>query len=246
MNAIKRVISGDDMQASNVQRKKHSSVEDDDAIGMQIDEEESSANNRTPSGDHSPAVVENDMDTMEAANFHIASSFDTPRSSLSDVSAAQRMLMDEDDMDEAFGEPDDKKEGSSKPPAGSGAGLMVKTLHRSNPGEQAMRNLDTIAKMVDRTSDESSSVGKTGGSQTSSRDWGWFEDVHASEGALSTADSPGDRSRGGKQSKDTSSTANKRKTARTIVSSGLVPSQGSLHHETLQPIMPRDPETGES
>ena len=254
MDAIKRVISGDDMQGSNLQRN-HRHEEDDDVIGMQIDDEEYTGHNdeinhnQSPTaGGTKPAVVENDMD-MEAADFHIASASGTPGSSLSDFSASQRMMaMDEDAADDAMGEYNGSEADSSKqpPPGNKGGEAMIKTMQRSNPGQQAMRNLETIGKVVDRNSDESSSVGKTGGSQTSSRDWGWFEDVHASDGMLATSDSPGAGGQGRKQDKDTSGvSSNKRKSASASMSTGL-PSQGSLNHESLQPIMSRDPETGES
>jgi len=211
MEAIRRVISGEDMQGSK-------SPNDDDAIGMQIDDDEE--DEYTPS--RGPTLVEG-----EAADFHIASASETPRSSLSDVSAAQRMvegfLPDEEDLDAE----------QQAPP------IAPSTIRRTIPGQQAMSNLDP--KSTDRLSDESSSVGKAGSSQTSSRDWGWFEDVHGSDGALASKESPSSRS--GKRSKDISMM--KKKKSPSTITSSLLPSQGPFH-ETLQPLVSRDPETGKS
>ncbi len=205
MEAMRRVISGENMHSS--------SPSDDDAIGMQIDDDE-----YTPS--QGPALVESDT-----ADFHIASASETPRSSLSDMSAAQRLqdafLQDDDyDYDE-----DDKP-------------IVTQTTKLINPRQQVIPQLHP--KSVDLLSDESSSVGKAGSSQTSSRDWGWFEDVHASDGALTSKESPVSRS--GKRSKDESF---KKKRTATTMSSRVLLSRG-IYHETLQPIVTRDPETGES
>lgn len=244
IDAIKRVISGEDMQQQQQQQQQESSPRYiqtdegyDDTIGMQIDDDsQNNGNTNNSSCSPRPAVVENDMDMVDASDFHIASASETPRSSLSDMSAAQRLSMDDETMDEAMGV-DRQEATSSKPPPGSSSAVVIKTMHRSNQGQQALRNLDAY-----RNSDEGSSVGKTGGSQTSSRDWGWFEDVHASDGALAAAaESPGggSQTRSGQQDRTTS---NKRKTAQRNTITSLVPSQGSLYHETLQPIL-RDPET---
>lgn len=214
MEAIRRVISGEDMMTGSIPSN------DDDAIGMQIDDDDDEEAEYTPS--RGPVLVEGD-----AADFHIASASETPRSSLSDMSAAQRLgdpyLRDEYD---------DDIEQEDQPQAPS-------TIRRAVPGQQGMSTLDP--KSTDRLSDESSSVGKAGGSQTSSRDWGWFEDVHGSDGALASKESPSSRS--GKRYKDTS-TMKKKKSPSTITSS-LLPSRGQFH-ETLQPIVSRDPETGKS
>lgn len=199
------------MQGSNLPN-------DDDAIGMQIDDDDEE-NDYTPS--RGPVLVEGDT-----ADFHIASASETPRSSLSDVSAAQRLA------DPFFHEVEEDAEQEAHPVAPS-------TIRRTVPGQQAMTNLDP--KSTDRLSDESSSVGKAGSSQTSSRDWGWFEDVHGSDGALASKESPSSRS--GKRSKDTSM-MRKKKSPSTITSS-LLRSQGPFH-ETLQPLVSRDPETGKS
>ena len=136
MNIIKRVISGEDMQQESSPVQPPRSYQDysednnedyDDAIGMQIDEDEDSRGNTNQHNNYNnslegcnpqPAVVENDMDIVGTSDFHyIASGSMTPRSSLSDVSAAQRLDIDEDAMDEALGtaySPGEKESGATK------------------------------------------------------------------------------------------------------------------------------------
>ena len=213
------MISGDDMQRS-------SPPNEDDAIGMQIDDDDEE-DEYTPS--RRPVMVEGD-----AGDFHIASASETPRSSLSDMSAAGRL--EDQFLQDNYHYNDDDDYADAEQEAHP---IAPSTIRRTIPGQQAMPNLDP--KSTDRLSDESSSVGKAGSSQTSSRDWGWFEDVHGSDGALASKESPSSRS--GKRSKDTS-TMKKKKSPSTIVSS-LLPSRGPFH-ETLQPLRSRDPETGKS
>jgi hypothetical protein len=296
MQAIKRVISGEDMQqdssptspSSNNNHQNHPDVVhtrsnsseddyDDDGddgeyeLGMEIDDNGNTHGN-TSSNNSSrprPAVVENDMDMMEGAStgdFHIASLSETPRSSLSDMSAAQRVMDDDAMMDEDEDEDDDRpdEQEARKPPINSNSNSnsnQHKTMHRNNPGQQAVRNLgNTMASNKDRNSDESSNAGKTGGSQTSSRDWGWFEDVHASDGALAAAaESPGVPKKKGdtyttSSTNNNTSSNNKRKTSSQQTKSSnshnnhtrlIHPHQAYREHETLQPINVRDPETGE-
>lgn len=212
MEAIRRVISGEDMHGDSSTNNDDDDY--DDGIGMQIDDDE-----YTPS--QGPALVEND-----AADFHIASASETPRSSLSDMSAEQRLQPPFfEDETEAYADEDED----------------ARVTQTIQPADSRQPTMSTLApKSADRLSDESSSVGKTGSSQTSSRDWGWFEDVHASDGGLVSKESPA--SHGGKKTKDSS--FRKKKTATTTLATMRL-SQG-IYHETLQPLVTRDPETGES
>lgn len=235
LEVIRRVISGEDFQS---QTQSH----DQESIGMQI--EESSSANQSPQAPSSseisqPAIVENDIE-MDTSDFHIASLSETPRSSLSDVSAAQRLeAMDDGDSD-GIHESEESQE--VQQPISDSRG----ELRRSNIGQQAMQSLRSFARSDSRMTDKSSSsssVDKTGSSQTSSRDWGWFEDVHTSEGTLGPDSILTASSKQRKEGKG-ASTAARRKGSRSSKKVGLVPSApDTIRNETLQPIVQRDPET---
>eukprot|EP00339_Tiarina_fusa_P005320 CAMPEP_0117057456 /NCGR_PEP_ID=MMETSP0472-20121206/39897_1 /TAXON_ID=693140 ORGANISM="Tiarina fusus, Strain LIS" /NCGR_SAMPLE_ID=MMETSP0472 /ASSEMBLY_ACC=CAM_ASM_000603 /LENGTH=514 /DNA_ID=CAMNT_0004774365 /DNA_START=182 /DNA_END=1726 /DNA_ORIENTATION=+ len=152
LDVIKRVISGDDMNVtSNEQQGEQQANNNVDSIGNTGSDSGLSTN-----FDTAPVLVENDMDLDQDVGrvAHMATS-ETPRSSLSDVSAAHDTGLDIDG-DENM---EDQDQSARKEPERG-------TLTRND------------SKM---SSDSSNSV--RGGSQNSSRDWGWFEDVHASEHA---------------------------------------------------------------
>lgn len=237
LDVIRRVISGEDIQ-------EQGDSEDHDGVGMQI-EESSSANQSPPFYSASqqasqPAIVENDIE-METTDFRIERASETPRSSLSDMSAAQRL---EDIMDEQHAM-EDTHESMEADLSQADDAAPTHEMKRSDLGQEAMHELRNFgrsdSRMTDRSS-ETSSVGKTGSSQTSSRDWGWFEDVHTSEGNLN-AESLAAASR--KPRADPNASSTKRKGSRSTKRKGLVPSPpDNIHTETLQPIVQRDPETG--
>jgi hypothetical protein len=255
--------------------------------------------------------------TQQAYHYWTSAASETPRSSLSDLSAAPPRVedhnkdgYDHDDPDIEFEDcyedddgnrmhPNEVNQGggrdgtngngnneSSSLPARVMSRMMNSSIQQQQQQQQGLQDWESTRKEMnshdnsnmDRNSDESSSVGKTGNSQSSSRDWGWFEDVHAA------SDRPW--SSGGKDSplrdgrkyspKDSSTTArssnaatnnnnknknsnsgdesrnnnnsNKRKTVTSLPPKGLLPSQDSLFFptETLQPLVQRDPESGES
>jgi hypothetical protein len=131
-DAIKRVISGDDVrfddsgETGDVMESEQSTHQHDDSIRMSSEDICIYA-----------ALIENDMDvdvTGDTAN--------TPGSSLSDMSATRH---------------------------GSEA------IKASNSHEKFTRRDSKMSNT------DSSSASMKASSQTSSRDWGWFEDVHTAE-----------------------------------------------------------------
>lgn len=259
MDAIKRVISGEDMHPeSSSPGAMMVHCTSSGALGMDIDDGEEHVNNNTTTAGRLAGManlVENDVEmdapATASAAYQLASAFSsTPRSSLSDISAAQRLAEEEEEMDLNDAAAEEHSSQEKKLP---------RSMTRMQPDQQGMQSIMMDGPMnTDQNSDESSSVGKPGGSQSSSRDWGWFEDVHASDGALAGKEgrgsSPPDSSTGARaksQKAGTSSTSNannnKRKIMFTISPSGLIPSQESLllQNETLQPLVQRDPQTGE-
>eukprot|EP00429_Kryptoperidinium_foliaceum_P038916 CAMPEP_0176165842 /NCGR_PEP_ID=MMETSP0120_2-20121206/84820_1 /TAXON_ID=160619 /ORGANISM="Kryptoperidinium foliaceum, Strain CCMP 1326" /LENGTH=576 /DNA_ID=CAMNT_0017503373 /DNA_START=127 /DNA_END=1855 /DNA_ORIENTATION=- len=297
MNAIQRVISGDDImqddQNTNQQLSTTQRQQQSEDVGMSLDDDSSGNRPRathmnSPRGGHQPHVVEqetneNSGSAMDTTHFHIASAStsETPRSSLSDVSAAQGMNMEEDE-EEDFEQDYKNTISSSGPPEGainsSGSRPRLNRtainssgsrprLNRMDPGQQAMQHLASASRSRNTerqaSSDESSSVGKTTNSQSSSRDWGWFEDVHASDhGLLMLGQANRSPSGAGGKQKENSggsgghhnpkqgnshsraSPAHSQPNSLKNKTSHLVPSTDSmLEHETLQPIVTRDPET---
>jgi len=283
MNAIQRVISGDDImqddQNTNQQLSTTQRQQQSEDVGMSLDDDSSGNRPRathmnSPRGGHQPHVVEqetneNSGSAMDTTHFHIASAStsETPRSSLSDVSAAQGMNMEEDE-EEDFEQDYKNTISSSGPPEGAinSSGSRPR-LNRMDPGQQAMQHLASASRSRNTerqaSSDESSSVGKTTNSQSSSRDWGWFEDVHASDhGLLMLGQANRSPSGAGGKQKENSggsgghhnpkqgnshsraSPAHSQPNSLKNKTSHLVPSTDSmLEHETLQPIVTRDPET---
>jgi hypothetical protein len=246
-------------------------------------------------------LVENDVDVImiveasggvvggmadERGQYHYLTSAqsETPRSSLSDMSAAQRLeedimeghAVDSDDLVESSMNQRDEDAAAARrmvmnPPLRA-LSRMHSLQHPPQQGsslhdwESNMRihttamtatGSTTTVGTPDRNWDESSSVGRTGNSQTSSRDWGWFEDVHGSDRAWAGKESPPED--GPNSSKDptnrntTNSIHNKNnkrsKNASTRAPMGLLlQSQESLllHTETLEPLVQRDLESGKS
>jgi hypothetical protein len=301
MDAIKRVISGDDFQESEPHCPNGSESGEDRMVGMDIDKEgvnhpndididgtdtdhetetDAQQQQQQPAlpkpQDHvhvhgrehphtyRPSLegerplanlVENEGDTIAADktdDYHLNVALsETPRSSLSDMSAEGRLRDYHAEVD----------------PEGTHT-IPTRSLSRMPPRLQpSLHDWESIRlagnATPDRNWDESSSIGKTGNSQTSSRDWGWFEDVHASSdrvwvGGKETLDD------GRKAIKDSTTTSmhmnndnynsnhknknNKRKTTSSGATRSLLPSQESivLLRETLEPLVQRDLESGES
>jgi hypothetical protein len=162
--AMKRIISGEDMN--------------DDNRPLSMDAEEvDDPNSMTTAGagPTSPALVENDMDIdMNDVRHNIASMTDTPRSSVSDMSDVGGQ--DDNDVEHRY-EQDRHiyvSEAAKHP------------MHRRIIQDERIVNIGgavNIPRNDSKVSSSDSSNSMRGSSQNSSRDWGWFEDVHASEHA---------------------------------------------------------------
>lgn len=171
--AIKRVISGEDVGEENL--IQISEATNQDLTSDMPPTEPSSGAEIAPQ----PALVENDMDhefsdnnelRLLPSNGILNSESYTPRSSLSDVSAGHK-----DEIEDA----------------GETAMTFTKMvvdddgmLERSSAiPEQAaaMFARGNFPRNDSRVSNDSSLGSQRASSQNSSRDWGWFEDVHISE-----------------------------------------------------------------
>ena len=167
LGAIKRVISGDNML----------NLDPPEAATGGVVGESMNDNSGTPTSTVSapPALVENDqyMDVDPGVTVtHIASTaLDTPGSSISDLSdghlAAMHRWVDQE------GDINMQNEGIFQPR------IFPMRLSNSIP-EQAAANFPRNDSIVS-SSDSSESNSMRGGSQNSSRDWGWFEDVYTSD-----------------------------------------------------------------
>ena len=199
LGAIKRVISGDDMNLGSTTREgttedQQQGSNTNDNIQNQSDSSSSAISPELPNNNTGgPVLVESDnMDIDGAGGLTQMASAETPGSSLSDVSDADQhatgLDIDDDDDDYENGNNDTTMKVMDVEPA----------MKRSAGRGSLPRN---DSKM---SSDSSNSV--RGGSQNSSRDWGWFEDVHASEHAhpptmskrKASTDSKGNKKGGGK------------------------------------------------
>ena len=222
-DAIKRVISGEDVAEENL-----APTED----GTNPEPNRSVDSGMVPSSGieietTQPAIVENDLDhglasdnnklTLPPSTNDDRSNHEsyTPRSSLSDVSAGHN----DDEIVEST-------------PTGVTTQRFAKMvvdddgmLDRSNAiPEQAAALFATrgnFPRNDSRVSNDSSSGSQRASSQNSSRDWGWFEDVHVSEQSSSPY----------LKRKDTTDDKNNKKKGKrggsggggSISSSGLVP-----------------------
>ena len=173
-----------------------------------------------PRQDNDVAATGATRTTQQAYHYWTSAQSETPRSSLSDLSAAPPALQhandhdndgfDHDDTDIDIEDSGEVDVNMIQPNEGNQGGLindddninntmdtappramsrmMNSSIQQQQQQQQGLQDWESTMKEMknnnssntDRNSDESSSVGKTGNSQSSSRDWGWFEDVHAS------------------------------------------------------------------
>lgn len=197
LDVLIRVISGGDIPAeatmSNSATEQTAGAGGEEADGMHLDESTVASPSHPTTG---PALVENDMDV------------ETPRSSLSDISASPRTTRKNEIQNEnAFGsrESTSREQGRAKHPTPP----IVPTLQNSeklNVEQQGTRHLSSGTPGFGRSDSRLTERSWEGGSQGSSRDWGWFEDVHLPDGRLFQGDS-GTSHADGKRGKDATSSA---------------------------------------
>ena len=171
LGAIRRVISGEDV----AQRPRQEERFPEDVAMPETPREMDLNNNQSPVHDAGgPALVENDhdMEAMDEKLPHMegdphSKNISTPGSSLSDMSEArpgeqheeqdmtgqQQMTIDDD---------------------------MMHDRSSINPEHAVATSFERLSRRDSRASDSSGSFTRAN-SQTGSRDWGWFEDVHVSE-----------------------------------------------------------------
>lgn len=173
LGTIIRVISGE-----NVAERAHEEEGFSEDVTMSETHREMSSNNNQSTAHHAsgPAIVENDHDmaVMDVKPSHMEAAPDsnnniyTPGSSLSDMSEGHPGGQQHDEQDTTGGnqqmniDDDMMHDRSSMVP------------------ERAVATFDR-GKLARASSDSSSGSVTKANSQTGSRDWGWFEDVHVSE-----------------------------------------------------------------
>jgi hypothetical protein len=159
---MQRVISGDDMYGDGLgstERIVNPGAGETDAMGTP-----------PPNVETSPALVENDQEMdidADDADTHFASA-----SEISEMSDGLSFHESED----RGGDYQMMEYLASQP-------MQMFQMNTSNViPEQAVAN---FPRNDSKVSSDSSSTSMRGSSQNSSRDWGWFEDVHLSEHAIS-------------------------------------------------------------
>eukprot|EP00934_Nitzschia_sp_Nitz4_P008206 Nitzschia sp. Nitz4//scaffold168_size48592//12954//14978//NITZ4_007047-RA/size48592-augustus-gene-0.19-mRNA-1//1//CDS//3329538312//8196//frame0 len=176
LDVIRRVISGEMMsQMGEDENPNASNNSNDEDVGMVLDDEDPST--MTPSTNPGrPALVENDMEA------------ETQRSSVSDMSGSHR-------------------EEAGFPPSPSASRPVAKLPHQptsnntnSSQGLASESPRGTKNIHFGRSDSRMTERSWEGGSQASSRDWGWFEDVHvAAGGGMFLPGAPSDKKPGTKQ-----------------------------------------------
>lgn len=159
LDVIRRVISGEEFHDAVAATEEEATTA----------EEMNQQHTNTMTTQGAPTLVENDQDMdidvdvavdMDVGVTHIASASETPRSSLSDVSAAAKSVQEEYEQ------------------------MMSEEAPMHVIREQVTTNLNQGRANLPRSDSKASSDSSNsmrGSSQNSSRDWGWFEDVHTNE-----------------------------------------------------------------
>ena len=184
LGAIKRVISGEDMRGGGEGEESN----DNERILSTPEQSQSHPGIVNMSSDVAmePVLVENDQDMDMELDVGVIESVHhgTPGSSLSDVSDGHASAMMED-VDNHLLQADPRQSQLPPPPP------TTTSFQQQQPPPQAVTMqvaTKTLPRNDSKVSNDSSSASNSmkGSSQNSSRDWGWFEDVHTSNEALAS------------------------------------------------------------